>query len=236
MKLFLDTNVIIGFIFSLDPLNKVSNKLNLNKNVLYYSFHVKKEVNKIFNVKNYSYLQFLTKIEKEIDKYPDSNIISRETILEQIRKYDDIKSLNKKGMREAFETIWIDLGFTENQEVYVVKIKLREFINEFESKTFMNKNNICDKLKYIAKHQQKYNELNEIIDKLDIKRYLHDEDKNILFDVHEFCEENPQIKMYFVSWDKNFINAISKLKNEIKIYDFISIKDVLQTDDYNSKF
>lgn len=46
MNVFLDTNVIIGYIYSLDPLYDASQKAIIDNNTNYYSYHVKKR-NKI---------------------------------------------------------------------------------------------------------------------------------------------------------------------------------------------
>ena len=45
MNIFLDTNVIIGYIYSLDPLHNASEKAIIKENNNYYSYHVGKEVN-----------------------------------------------------------------------------------------------------------------------------------------------------------------------------------------------
>lgn len=227
LDLFLDTNVIIGKIFSLDPLHKASNRINLDKNTLYYSFHVKKEVQTVFYRKNQSYLKFLKNLYMHIEKYSDSSIINKEYLIRQIRKFDNKTSLKKKDMVYAFERIWTTLDFDENQEAYIIKKKLLSFINMFEAKNFSNKEKISKTIYYIPKYSQKDLNLFKIINQPNIKANLHEEDANILFDVHEFCERNPKIKMYFVSWDKKFIKAVGQLKNHTSIYDFISLEDVL---------
>ena len=58
MNIFLDTNVIIGYIYSLDALHSSSRKAIVRKSNNYYSFHVNQEVyvfleEKIENILNF---------------------------------------------------------------------------------------------------------------------------------------------------------------------------------------
>ena len=62
MNLFLDTNVIIGYVYSLDPLHTASRKAIIDKNTNYYSFHVNKEIEEVSRRKDREYAKFLTKL------------------------------------------------------------------------------------------------------------------------------------------------------------------------------
>lgn len=53
MNAFLDTNVIIGYIFSLDDLNESSQLLVFKSDKIHYSANVQKEVNDVFSRKKF---------------------------------------------------------------------------------------------------------------------------------------------------------------------------------------
>ena len=71
MNTFLDINLIISYIYSLDPLHTASRKAIFDKNAKYYSFHV----NEVSIRKCRQYTKFLTKLEKIFDKYGDYDFI-----------------------------------------------------------------------------------------------------------------------------------------------------------------
>lgn len=75
MNTFLDTNVIIGYIYSLDPLHTASQKAIVDKNTSYYSFHVNEEINDVSRRKDREYAKFLTKLEDIFNKYGDYDFI-----------------------------------------------------------------------------------------------------------------------------------------------------------------
>ena len=59
---FYDTNVVIGYVYSVDPLHEASKKAILEKNDNYYSEHVKSEVKKVAFRKDREYDKFLRKV------------------------------------------------------------------------------------------------------------------------------------------------------------------------------
>lgn len=58
MNTFLDTNVIIGYIFSLDDLNDSAELLVFNSDRIHYSENVQNEVNEVFTRKNLNLKHF----------------------------------------------------------------------------------------------------------------------------------------------------------------------------------
>ena len=75
MNAFLDTNVIIGYIYSLDPLHTASRKAIVVGNTNYYSFHVNEEIKLVSQRKDREYVKFLTKLEDIFNKYCDNDFI-----------------------------------------------------------------------------------------------------------------------------------------------------------------
>ena len=64
MNIFLDTNVIIGYIYSLDALHSSSRKAIVRKSNNYYSFHVNQEVICVSRRKDREYSKFLIELGK----------------------------------------------------------------------------------------------------------------------------------------------------------------------------
>ena len=73
---FYDAIVIIGYIYSIDPLNNASKKAIIKKNDNYNSKHVKDEVDKVVYRKDREYDKFLREISKIINKNNDNSFIA----------------------------------------------------------------------------------------------------------------------------------------------------------------
>ncbi len=72
MNYFLDSNVIVGHIFSWDSLNEISNDL-LISNRYYCSNNVKNEVDNVFNIKCQEYDNFLLILCRFFENFSDNN-------------------------------------------------------------------------------------------------------------------------------------------------------------------
>ena len=103
---FYDTNVIIGYIYSIDPLNGASKKAIIKKNNNYYSQHVKDEVDKIAFRKDREYDKFLRKISKIINKNSDNSFIALSEIHNAINRFKKIGKLDVDNMHSAIDVIW----------------------------------------------------------------------------------------------------------------------------------
>ena len=88
---FYDTNVIIGYIYSVDPLNKASKKAITKNNDNYYSEHAKTEVNNVTFRKDREYDKFLRKIFNIIKKTNDNSLIDLSRIPAEINKFKTIR-------------------------------------------------------------------------------------------------------------------------------------------------
>ena len=88
---FYDTNVIIGYIYSVDPLNKASKKAITKNNDNYYSEHAKTEVNNVTFRKDREYDKFLRKIFNIIKKTNDNSLIDLSKIPAEINKFKTIR-------------------------------------------------------------------------------------------------------------------------------------------------
>lgn len=229
MNTFCDTNVIIGYIFSLDLLSEASKKALIKENSNYYSYHVKKEVNKTARRKNREYHKFLQKIADTINDIDDNTMINLSKIHQSINKFKKIGKLDVDKMHQAIETIWDELGFNENTEAFQVKINFNNYFHNFHHTHRKCKTDCFNNLKYIPAHNKKDKiVLDKIKNKSLRKTYLHNKDEEILFDAHEYLLNHPKLDLMFISADKDFIKAISILIDVLAFKKYSHLNDYLK--------
>ena len=98
MNTFLDTNVIIGYIFSLDDLNDSAELLVFNSDRIHYSENVQNEVNEVFTRKKFEFETFFSILELELKKFDDFEFLISSQLYESIGKFNDIQGMNSKDM------------------------------------------------------------------------------------------------------------------------------------------
>lgn len=229
MNIFCDTNVIIGYIYSLDPLNEASKKALIKNNCNYYSYHVEKEVNIVARRKNREYHKFLQKIADLINNIDDNTFINLSKIHNSINNFQDIEKFDADDMHLAIDTIWNELGFDENTDAFKVKSMFNNYFHNFHKTHRKCKKHCFKKMKYIpAYHKKDKIVLNRIQEKSLRKNYLHGRDEEILFDVNDYMKNNPNLDLLFVSGDEDFIKAISILIDVLNFNKYIYLKDYLK--------
>ena len=102
MNAFLDTNVIIGYIFSLDDLNESSQLLVFKSDKIHYSANVQKEVNDVFSRKKFEFETFFSILELELKKFDDFEFLSSSQLHNAIGKFNDICEMDSKDMQNSF--------------------------------------------------------------------------------------------------------------------------------------
>ena len=221
MDYFLDSNVLIGYIFQLDIFNELSNKI-LNKcNECLISPRIKTETNKIFQTKNREYEKFFLKLISVISKYCKDSFISNERIHRMINEINQIGKLKRNEMHYIIEKIWKYFNLSENQDCINLICILEDFLDEFDSSQYILRNNIFKKLNEIPKHTRKDERIVKLIRKNRLKKILHKNDEEILFDLNEYANEHPQLDLCLVSWDDDFIKAVKILIDELSFKKYI---------------
>ena len=220
---------MIGYIYSIDPLNKASKKAISKNNDNYYSEHVKTEVNKVTFRKDREYDKFLRKISNILKNANDNSLIDLSIIHSEINKFKAIGELNVKNMHLAIDIIWQELGFSQNTDAYQVKTDFNNYLNKFQAKHRKCKKYCFKKMKYIpAYHKKDKTVLNKIKEKSLREKCLHGRDEEILFDVNDYIKNNPNLDLLFVSGDEDFIKAISLLIDVLNFNKYIYLKDYLK--------
>ena len=156
-------------------------------------------------------------------KFDDFEFLSSSQLHNAVGKFNDICEMDSKDMQDSFVKLWENFDFSENQEVFLIKLKLNEFIQNFEGFHRLRKNNIFNQLEFVSSHTKKDKRILDKIKKENLKEYLHDNDEDILFDANEYCQNNPWLNLKFVSADRDFIKAINVLSDELCIKDCINL-------------
>ena len=210
---FYDANVIIGYIYSIDPLNNASKKAIIKKNDNYYSQHVKDEVDNVVYRKDREYDKFLREISKIINKNNDNSFIALSDMHNAINRFKKIGKLEVDNMHLAIDVIWQELDFDENTDAFKVKSSFNNYHHNFQKTHRYCKNHCFQSMECIPAHSQKDKTVLAKIDKKSLRRddCLHAGDEDILFDVHEYLKKHPELDLLFVSGDEGFVRAISVL-------------------------
>ena len=84
---FIDTNVIIGYIFVLDYLNQKSHSYLQFNNNYFYSQNVKNEVEEVFKIKSRNYQEFFLRIIKFLNCFSDYDLINEINVHHKINSF-----------------------------------------------------------------------------------------------------------------------------------------------------
>ena len=227
---FYDTNVLIGYIYSIDPLNEASKKAIDKKNNNYYSEHVKGEVEGVAFRKDREYAKFLRKVSKLINKTGDNDFIDLSEIHNAISRFKKIGELDVDNMHSAIEVIWQELGFDENTDAFKVKSNFNNYLNTFQSRHRLYRIQCFNNMGCIPAYSQIDIAVLNKIKKEALRRddCLHEADEKILFDVHEYMKNNPNADLLFISGDKRFVKAIFILIDVLAFNRVIYLEDFLK--------
>ena len=154
-NLFLDNNVIIGFLYKLDSLNPHSEHIINSNDNFYYSYHVKQEMEKVIVRKNDEYDKFFLLLKSKLKKHDDGEFISQSSFHTFIENFKSVNKLNVKNMHYAFDYMWNFFDFGENGQVSDVKLKFRKFRYSFGRNHVSRKVKFIKNANYIPAHTRK---------------------------------------------------------------------------------
>ena len=221
---FIDTNVIIGYIFVLDYLNQKSHSYFHFNNNYFYSQNVKNEVDEVFRIKSRTYQEFLLKIVKFLNDFHDYDLIDEGNVHQKVNSFEDIGKLKNKEMHFALNIIWNRLSFNNFHDAFEVKKVFDDFTNSFQSRHVYKKEILFYELNLIPNHTIKDKKILKLIKKENLRdNLLHGQDENILFDANEFCKNNMELNLKFATADKDFLKAIKILEDYLCINEVINI-------------
>ena len=223
MNSFLDSNVILNYIFAFDKYH-LESKFVIFNSINYYSQNVQKEVIESFIRKNKEYKSFLLAILNFMDKFSDYDVMNEYIIQQFISGFKSIGKFKVNDMHSVFDKIWNNLGFDDTQDVFEVKLKFDYFIKEFQFLHQFRKDAVLNALIQVPNHSKKDKNILDLIKKENLRdNLLHDKDEDILFDANEFCKNNQDLNLKFVSADQDFLKAIDILMDVLCINESINL-------------
>ena len=223
---FLDTNVIISYLFKYDPEHKLTKPIFKQK--AYFSENVLIEVNYIFKEKKKLLITIFESIisileqksEKVIDFSEFQKIILNEKFL---FIYKNIQ-MTEKNLKLLLKSFWNEENII-NELISNLIIKLREYITYIQHNLFIEKENIINSLFKIPKCIESYPIFEKKFLELDSDNHA---DLKIIKDIYNFHLQE-KLCFDFITFDKNlydnlnilnysFINKIISKKELNKIY------------------
>ena len=224
MHCFLDSNVVIGRIFSLDPLNDFSKKINFESHSLYFSQNVADEVCEKFNPKLSQYQDFFASLKNYLEGESNwESLCSLRKFSRFLNNFEEGEfGFKKKNMYRALTVFWNDCKLHDNPTVFDLISVLGDYLMEMGSYFRDEKENFFNKSTIISNHTIKPQYLVEIIENKDFENF-HDEDIEILYDFEEFAKNNQHLNFSFITGDDDFFNAVNSLIDFLYIYKVINL-------------
>ena len=183
------------------------------------------EVEGVYFRKNFEFNKFFSQLCRKVENHDDFVFLSRADLHNYINDINDLGKLYATNMHYAFEKIWEKFEFGENQDAFMIKLKLNEFISNFEGNNNLRRDKILNELILIPNHRKKDRKILNIIDKENLREeLLHEDDENILFDANEFACSNPDLNLGFVTGDEYFLKAIDILMDYLCIEECTNIR------------
>lgn len=217
MDSFVDTNIPIAYVFSIDPHNKRAISVYENYDNIFWSNKVYMEFSDRCFEKLNNLLEFYQTFEFDLKKWPNMLISKKDMINYVKNKRYDIKTVNDiVGSFDPF------LGVYVQSYSFIVIDSLLEgihnFIGDLNSNVY-SKIEDCENLLICVPNRKKmYNKLFQSLKKLGV----HESDANIVLDAHDFGLDNP---LDFVTFDKDFYNGVINME--------LSFNNVRCLDDFN---
>ena len=230
MHYFLDTNVLIADIFSLDPLHKYSIKFFLGDGKYYFSENVRiecedifqRKLNDYYNFFSELYFQFNSNAKKYVSHFIGEDMVNVE-ILHHFVNNINHSEFSKKDMHRVLNTFIKDVNLDYHEPINKINSILSEFLHELQFKSRESKDELLNNLFKIPVHKNYYHSIEAVI--LNNSLPIHSKDKKILLDAHEFSCNNQDISLFFVTGDEDFYISINFLLELLCIEKGFYLKD-----------
>lgn len=208
MDAFCDTNVLIGYVFILDYLNRYSAIVFNEYSTVFCSDNVKNEYDKVFKDKYKKLSNQIFYLQNYLGKsgveFYDLKLIKKE--------FDD---LNKDfiGFLDSFWNNYLEFnGYITLAEI---SNSLDICRRDLKENTFFRDSKLKDMMTLINNNNDNYEEIDKKVKSLKI----HSSDRKIVLDAHDFNLKNNN-PLDFITFDERLFNGIKRVQN----FSFNSIK------------
>ena len=205
MKSFIDTNILIAYIFHIDSLHYKANQVFEEYQTIIYSQKVKLEADFVFTKKRKILQEFFENLLMETYN-KNANLSS----LKDLKKLISNKKFNKmiKGeIKSSLEPFWVRYVKEQFPKNEIIQQAIFNCLNDLDIYSFNRKEQIEKRIKITERRMKPYAKLHKKLKEMDV----HHPDDEIILDVHD---HNLRIndKLDFITFDNGFYNRILKIK------------------------
>lgn len=194
MDSFLDTNVPLAYVFSIEPLNTIAKKVFEEYDKYFWSDNVRIEFNHRFNQKQTTLSSFFNDLQYTVEKSHNTHF-TRHEIIKFARNHDHDSEKQQKDIIQATKNFWnIYLPYNSRPEKMELENKLRDFLMDLNNITYQKAINVP---KLFNQEIVRTKDYHKIFDKL--KKFRMGKcDKKIVIDAHDFGINHP---IDFITFD-----------------------------------
>ncbi|WP_323736510.1 hypothetical protein PXD04_00630 [Methanosphaera sp. ISO3-F5] len=205
MKSFVDTNVSIAYMFSIDPLNNKSMSVFKEYERIFWSKMVKNECKQVFENKR----KILVKFYKDLVNYlkPENfhNYSFNELKKYVFRNYS--RSKKREQILSSLDKFWYNY-VNERFPTYTSFVQaINNCLKDLKHLLYCRKEEWEKNTFLTEKRTEKYLDLKNKLKSLNV----HSPDDEIVLDAHDFNLRN-NIHLDFITFDKDCYEGVSKIK------------------------
>lgn len=219
MNSFVDTNVSIAYIFSIDPLNNKSLTVFREYDKIFWSKFVKKECNKVFKNKR----KILFKFYKDL-----ANDITSENFhdfkFEDLQKYvmrNYSKGRKRNQILSSLRKFWDSYVEDQFPDYNSFNRAIQNCLNDLKQFVYLRKNQWEQNTELTDDRVKKYSYLKNKLNSLKV----HHPDDDIVLDAHDF-NLRKNFLLDFITFDRDCYDGVSQIQefqfNNVKgKYDYL---------------
>ena len=205
MNSFVDTNVSIAYIFSIDPLNNKSMTVFRQYNKIYWSKFVRNECNKVFKNKRSILVQFYKDLANDLKPENFHDFKFGDLKKHVMRNYS--KGKKRDQILSSLEKFW-DSYVKERFPTYVsFNQAVQNCLSDLKRLTYLRKNQWEQNVTLTDSRVEKYVALKRKLNSLKV----HYPDDEIVLDAHDF-NLRKDFLLDFITFDGDCYNGVSQIQ------------------------
>ena len=219
-RVFLDTCVLIAWVFYINSLHSKSKKIFEEYSEYFWSFNIQTEFDKRFYSKQKNLRSFYNDLQKYLQN-PSKDLYSYHDLINfALKNYQDKKCDDAKDSVKPF---WDKYVGTESQILFNnMKSAISLCLNDINIDSINNKSFVDNLLQLTPQRNNLYSKIDSLLE----SEGVHFEDREVILDGHDFACKS-QFPIDFVTFDYKCCAGAKKVKtlcfNSIKgKYDFLS--------------
>ena len=215
---FLDTNIIISWIFLINSLHPKSVDVFKSYSQFFWSSSVVKELEKKFNVKSKNLIRFFLDLQKFLEN-PEKDLYSISDLIDFANEHCSKQLLDE--VKSSVKPFWSEyLGIQSRIPFFDMKNAIDFCLNDLLLNLDINKRGIEEIMQLSPQRNNDYSQIDAMLESLGVD----EEDRKIILDGHDFACFYTQ-PVDFVTFDDDCFNGAKNLDflcfNSVKgKYDF----------------